>query len=187
MEGSPSGPLPGVFGSLFLMLQAVSTRQKVERIIVEPDYFQFYVRRVGAPWLADQVSDGGYARRLWSGGAFAYVGTLRKFGSTPVDVVVHPAKPDDPDGVWQHVAEVSLEAGDPTLEVFSWGAAPDAPTAVVEVPAAPLRLRASWAGLEQGRFEGMDDNSESGEHLFLELWSEPLSDDLVIRSWPHWA
>lgn len=167
--------------------RTVDTSSSTARIIVEPDFFQFYLRRAGAPWASDQVSDDGYDKHLWTDGAFVYVGTRRKYGSTVVDVVLLQAKPDRPDPSWQHVVEVSLEAGDPTIEVFSWDAVPDAPTAVVHAVAAPIRLRASWTGLVPGRFEGLDEHGESDERLLLELWPEPPSEDRVIRAWPDWS
>lgn len=157
-----------------------------DRIFVEPDYFQFYLRRATAPWAADRVTAVGYAQRLWTNGAFVYVGTHRKYGATPVGIAVRTSKPDRPDEAWQHVVEVSLDAGEPSLEIFNWDTVADAPAAVVPVQASPLRLRASWAGLVRSRFEGLGNNGNSEERLLLELWPEPPTDDLVVRSWPHW-
>ena len=54
---------------------------------VEPDYFQFYAKRVGAPWLAD-VTKETYRDRLWTDGGVVVISTVRKFGTTPVDAML---------------------------------------------------------------------------------------------------
>ena len=59
------------------------------RVHVDPDYFQFYLRRGEAPWASDAVSETGYGRRLWSDGGFVYVGTHRRFrDDMPVTIAV---------------------------------------------------------------------------------------------------
>lgn len=73
----------------------------------------------GAPWLSDQVSEVGYRSRPLTDQGFAYVGCLRKFGSTPVVVELHHAQPPEPDQRRQHVAEVSLLTDDDKFLVVS--------------------------------------------------------------------
>lgn len=154
------------------------------RVQVDPDYFQFYLRRGEAPWASDAVSETGYERRLWSDGGFVYVGTHRRFGTMPVTITVLNGRPDLPDDRWQHVAEVSLSAGAPTIEVFSWGS--DDPAFVVPVPTGDLRLRCAWTGLVAGRAEGLDDEFESDEQLAIQVWPEAATDSTTLRTWPDW-
>lgn len=151
---------------------------------VEPDYFQFYVRRASGQWAADQVCEDGYRDRLWSDGHFVYVGTLRKFGTTTVEVDVRDGPAPVPDSRWQHVAEVSLISGGP-LEIFSWPG--DEPEATIAVPEDPLRLRVAWGALVAGRFEGMDDDGNSDEHLALTVWPAALAEPAVLRRWDGWV
>jgi len=151
---------------------------------VEPDYGQFYARRAGAPWASADVPSEGYERALWSDGAFVYIGTYRRYGTTSVEVSTLTGPPiDDADPAWQHVAEVSLDPGG-DLEIFSWGA--DVPVATVPIEAGPVRLRVLWRGLVGGRFEGMDDDGESDEGLGLLIWPEPPREAAVLRWWEHW-
>lgn len=152
---------------------------------VEPEYFQFYLRRAGAPWSSDQVPDRGYRAHLWSNGSFVYVGTARKFGTTAVRLRRFDREPsvaDDPP--WQHVAEASLEPGG-DLEVLSWNE--DDPVGTLVVPADPLRLRVSWAGLVGGRFEGLDESGGSEEHLEVHVWHAPFTEPRVLRWWDPWT
>ena len=151
--------------------------------IVEPDFFQFYARRRGAEWASSHVPEDGYAARLWTDGQFVYVGTLRKFGPTPVNVTVLATPPADPDGAWQHVVEVSLTPGGP-FEVLSWTV--DDPLLTVPIPSGDVRLRVSWRGLVAGRFEGLDEQWESAERLMFELWAEPSKPALIVRNWDGW-
>lgn len=156
------------------------------RVVVQPDYFQFYMRRAGAAWVSAQVTDLGYARHLWTDGAFVYVGTYRKYGPVPVDIDVLPARPDLPERSWQHVVEVLLDNVSAVLEVFDWNAALDAPTAVVQIPESAVQLRCSWTGLVPDRFEGLDGDGESDERLLIQIWPAEGSRDTVVRWWPHW-
>jgi hypothetical protein len=150
---------------------------------VEPDYFQFYLRRAGAPWASDAVSEPGYAARLWTDGGFVYVGTARQFGTTPVDVDVTTAPPGPAAPSWQHVAEVSLESGG-AIEVLSWGA--DDPVVTIDVDGGPLRLRVSWTGLVAERFEGMEADGSSDERLAITIWPAPAAPAEVVRRWDGW-
>jgi hypothetical protein len=151
---------------------------------VEPDYFQFYARRAGAEWASDQVTDAGYQARLWSNGSFVVIGTSRKFGTTEVVIELWDTLPDPPESRWQHVAEVSIEPGGP-LEVFSWGV--DTPVLVVPVDEGWVRLRVLWAGLVAGRYEGMNEDGTSDEHVVLQLWGTPQSLPAVVRRWSGWS
>jgi hypothetical protein len=157
--------------------------QSVVTADIEPDYFQFYARRSGAAWASDQTTDAGYEGHLWSNGRFVTIGTARKFGTTAVTVEVWESVPNQPDEQWQHVAEVSLEPGGP-LEVFGWG--DDDPAVVVPIHEGWVRLRVLWAGLVAGRFEGMDENGKSDEHLMFQVWGTPPSPPTVIRWWSKW-
>ncbi|HET8526681.1 MAG TPA: hypothetical protein VFM81_08600, partial [Actinomycetota bacterium] len=137
---------------------------------VDPDYFQFYARRANAEWASDKVPSPGYEEHLWSNGGFVTIGSARKFGTAAVAVEVWDTLPDQPDEQWQHVAEVSLEPGG-SLEVFSWG--DDNPAAVVPIDEGWVRLRVLWVGLVAGRYEGMDEDGNSEEHLMFQLWGAP--------------
>jgi hypothetical protein len=151
---------------------------------IEPDYFQFYARRAGAAWVSDRTTDAGYEAHLWSNGAFVTIGTARKFGTTAVAVEVWDTPPDQPDELWQHVAEVSLEPGGP-LEIYGW--ADETPAAVVPIDEGWVRLRVLWAGLVACRFEGVDQDGNSNEHLTLQVWGAPPSPSAVVRWWSRWA
>jgi hypothetical protein len=151
---------------------------------VEPDYFQFYARRANAAWASDPATDAGYEAHLWSSGGFVTIGTARKFGTTAVAVEVWDTPPNKPDDQWQHVAEVSLEPGGP-LEVFGWGN--DDPAVVVPIHEGWVRLRVLWAGLVAGRYEGMDDDGNSQEHLMFQVWGAPPSPSAVVRWWSRWV
>ena len=151
---------------------------------VEPDYFQFYARRADAGWASDQTTSMGFEAHLWSNGQFVTVRTARKFGTTAVAVEVWDAPPDPPDEHWQHVAEVSLEPGGP-LEVFGWD--DDTPAVIVPIDEGWVRLRVLWAGLVAGRFEGMDEDGNSEEHLMFQVWGAPRSPSAVIRWWSRWV
>jgi hypothetical protein len=154
-------------------------------LVVEPDYFQFYARRAGASWASDQVPDDGYRAHLWSDGSFVYIGTARKFGTTSVRVQLFAEEPPVAEGPpWQHVAEVSLEPGG-DLEISSWDG--DDPVGTLSLPGGPLRLRAKWAGLVAGRFEGLDENGESGEHLEVDVWPARVAEPRVVRWWDPWT
>jgi hypothetical protein len=151
---------------------------------IEPDYFQFYARRAGAVWGSDETPDAGFEEHLWSNGDFVYIGTARKFGTTTVVVEVWDTPPDQPDDRWQHVAEVSLKPGGP-LEVFSWN--DDTPVVVVPIDEGWVRLRVLWAGLVAGRFEGMDDDGTSDEHIVFQAWGAHPSPSAVVRWWSGWV
>ena len=159
-------------------------REGVWNFTVEPDYFQFYAMRSGAEWASDRVPSAGYEAHLWSDGAFVYIGTARKFGSTSVAVEVWERRPPaDIAPEWQHVAEVSLEAGG-DLEVCSWD--PDPRAAVISIDEGPQRLRVHWTGLAADRFEGLDEQGNSDERLLLQLWPAVVGPAWVIRWWPEW-
>ncbi len=150
---------------------------------VEPDYFQFYVRRTEDLSVDTSVPDRGYEAHLWSTGLWVYVGTCRKLGTTVVTVEVLDGPPTGPDPGWQHVAEVSLDAGG-AVKLMNWEGWD--PALEVDVDPGPLRLRVGWRGLVAGRFEGMDDNDESDEELLLQLWSAPVAPLQTIRRWVEW-
>lgn len=149
---------------------------------VDPDFFQFYLRRSGAGSAAGDVSEEGRRDRLWTDGTFVVIGTLRRHGATTTKVDVLPAPPGTPGTEWQHVVDVSLAAGGP-WEILSW--ADDEPVAVLDLPDEPLRLRVQWTGLVQGRFEGLADDGTSDERLSILAWPAPLAPREVIRRW-HW-
>jgi hypothetical protein len=151
---------------------------------VEPDYFQFYARRANAEWASDKTTEAGYEAHLWSNGGFVTIGTARKFGTTAVAVEVWDIRPDEPDERWQHVAEVSLEPGD-SLEILSWG--DETPAVVVPIDDGWARLRVLWSGLVAGRFEGLDEDGSSDEHLTFQVWSTPPSPPTVVRWWSEWV
>lgn len=150
---------------------------------IDPDYFQFYARRANSGWAGDQTPSAGYEAHLWSNGAFVTIGTARKFGTTAVVVEVWDTPPDQPDEHWQHVAEVSLEPGGP-LEILSWGA--ETPAVAVPIDEGWARLRVLWAGLVAGRYEGVDEDGNSDEHLTLQVWGAPPSPPAVVRWWSKW-
>ncbi len=161
----------------------VTAEGETVRALVEPDYFQFYARRGGADRASDTVSDEGYAAHLWTNGRFVYVGTRRKFGSTPIAVTALPFAPGDPDAEWQHVAEVSLASGG-SLDILNWDG--DTPVVTMALPAGDVRLRVSWQGLVAGRFEGLDEDGNSDERLSFELWPAPPTPPTIVREWDGW-
>jgi hypothetical protein len=150
--------------------------------VVEPDYFQFYACRDGAPM--PDVSAETYQDHLWSDGGFVVISTVRKFGTTPLSVDVVPEEPGAPDDHWQHVAEVSLD-GDGPLEVLSWPGDVE-PRSLHQIPAGPVRLRVHWGGLEPGLPEGMSVQGVSDEHVALMVWSAPIAPFAVVRAWDGW-
>lgn len=151
--------------------------------LVEPDYGQFYMRRAGADWQSADVPSDGYERLLWSSGSFVMVGTVRKYGTTKLEIRVHDSAPEVPPAdLWQHVIEESLDPGG-DLEVFSWD--DGEPVMTVPVPHEALRLRVSWAGLdEENTFEGLNENGESDEHLLIQVWPREVDRPSVLRCWP---
>jgi hypothetical protein len=151
---------------------------------VDPDYFQFYARRTGTPWASDPATDAGYEAHLWSNGGFVTIGMARKFGTTALAVEIWDTAPDQPDEQWQHVAEVSLEPGG-SLEVFGWG--DETPAVVVPIDEGWVRLRVLWAGLVASRYEGVDEDGNSDEHLVFQVWGTPPSPPTVIRWWSGWV
>jgi hypothetical protein len=158
--------------------------QSAVTVQIEPDYFQFYARREGAEWASGETPSAGYEEHLWSNGEFVTIGTARKFGTTAVVLEAWDRPPDQPDALWQHVAEVSLKPGGP-LEVFSWN--DDSSVVVVPIDEGWVRLRVLWAGLVAGRYEGMDDDGTSDEHLMLQAWGAQPSPSAVIRWWSGWV
>ena len=150
---------------------------------VEPDYFQFYLRRPPAEEASAVVTDRGYWDRLWTDGRFVYVGMYRKFGTTHVSVELVGGRPNEPSDEWQHVAEVSLEEPGP-LEILNWE--PGDPVAAISLPAEAVRIRVLWAGLVSGRFEGLDERGDSDERIAIEVWPERPTASTVVRRWDGW-
>lgn len=148
------------------------------RLSVEPDYGQFYLRRVGATWASGEITKDGIFQNLWTDGGFVYVGTNRKFGTTPVEVALSASRPSDPDSSWQLVQEVSLDPGG-DLDILSWN--DPEPVATVRIDPGPVRLRVLWRGIVVGRFEGMDEDGNSDEELRIEIWPEERSGATLIR------
>jgi len=151
--------------------------------VVEPDYFQFYAKRVGAAWFTD-VSAEVYRRRLWTDGGCVVISTVRKFGTTPLTLDVVADEPGPPSAHWQHVAEVSLDSGGP-LEILSWPSDQE-PQSTHVIPAGPVRLRVHWGGLVPGLREGMNEQGVSDEHLALVVWPAPIAPFAVLREWNAW-
>lgn len=142
------------------------------------------MRRGGSnTWHSADVPSLGYERYLWSSGTFVYLGTVRRYGTTSVRVEVLDAPPTaTPDGQWQHVVEESLVAGG-DLEIFDWS--DDAPVATIPIPLAPVRFRVCWSGLsEANRYEGLDENGNSDEHLLVQIWAQEVAGPAVLRWWP---
>lgn len=157
--------------------------QRAWSFTVEPDYAQFYALRSGAEWASDRVPSAGYEAHLWSDGGFVYIGTARRYGTTSVTVEVLGESPADIAPEWQHVAEVSLDAGG-DLQVCGWD--PEPPAAVVPIEGAPMRLRVHWTGLTADRYEGLDEHGDSDERLLLQLWPAAVAPARVVRWWPEW-
>ena len=151
--------------------------------VVQPDYFQFYAKRVGAEWLSD-VSAEIYRHRLWTDCGFVVITTVRKFGTTPLTLDVVADEPEPPSGHWQHVAEVSLDGGGP-LEILSWPGDQE-PRSMHEIPTGSVRLRVHWGGLVPGLREGMDEQGNSDEHLAFVVWPAPIAPFAVLREWDSW-
>jgi hypothetical protein len=150
---------------------------------VEPDYFQFYLKASNADHASDQVTGEGYETHLEAPSpGFVYVGTLKKFLTTPVRVEVHDTEPVLPGTEWQHVAEVSLTS-DGVIDVLSW---PGDVAFSIPTPDGSLRLRVMWAGLEPGLSEGIPEEGPGREHLELQLWPAPRAGPKVLRWWSEW-
>ena len=92
-------------------------------LVLEPDFGQFYMRRSEAEWASGQVPSIGYERSLWTNGSFIYVGTDRKWGSTPVQIEVLIARkmvvPDPEDLRDLRLREDDLDLGHRTT-VRTW-------------------------------------------------------------------
>lgn len=162
----------------------MATPPGIHEMHVEPYGGQFYLRRAGSGvWHSGDVPSDGYERHLWSNGVFVMVGTVRMYGTTPLQVEVLASAPDLLAGDdWQHVVEESLEAGG-DLEVFDWDG--EEPVATVPVPDQPVRIRVSWAGLvEENVFDGLDEDGNSDERLLLQLWPQEVDGPRVLRCWP---
>lgn len=151
--------------------------------VVEPDYFQFYVKRVGAPWSAD-VTDETYRHRLWTDGGFVVISTFRKFGTTRVTLDVIEDEPEPPSEEWQHVVEVSLDRGGP-LEILSWPGDQE-PRSMHLIPKESVRLRVHWGGLVPDLPEGTVRQGLSDEHLALVVWPAAIAPLAVLREWDLW-
>jgi hypothetical protein len=151
---------------------------------VEPDYAQFYLKTGTGDYASDRVTGPGYEVHLEaSAPGFVYVGTLKKFYSTPVTLEVHDGAPEPPTDEWQHIVEVPV-TGDGVLEVLSWGSNEAAMT--ISTPVGPLRLRAMWTGLVPGLAEGLPEEGNSDERLVFQLWPAPKADRKVVLCWPEW-
>ena len=150
---------------------------------VEPDYFQFYLSTATGEHASDKVTSAGYEAHLEAASqGFIYVGTLKKFKTTQVRLEVHDEEPENPTAQWQHVAEVSF-LGDGELHVLNWSGDSSFSTAT---PVRPLRLRASWTGLETNLSEGLRQDGTSAEQLLLQIWPAPAEERRVIRWWSEW-
>jgi hypothetical protein len=150
---------------------------------VEPDYFQFYLSTGSGTHAADQVSGTGYETHLEaSAPGFIYVGTLKKYSETPIRLEVHDTEPGAPSAEWQHVVDVSIN-GDGGINVLSW---PADLAFAVPTPVGPLRVRAKWAGLDEGLAEGLREDGSSDEHLELQIWPSPHAPREVVRWWKGW-
>jgi hypothetical protein len=151
--------------------------------IVNPGYFQFYLSTRSGTHAADQVSGAGYETHLEaSAPGFIYVGTLKKYSATPIRVEVHDQEPDAPSAEWQHVVDVSI-TGDGVINVLSW---PADIALSVPTPAGPLRVRAKWAGLEEGLGEGLREDGSSDERIELQIWPSTHAPGEVLRWWTGW-
>ncbi len=152
------------------------------KVVVNPWYRQFYLRRGDAPWASDQLSRAGIERALEESGGFVYVGTSMYGNPVDVTLELHDDDPS-PDDRADRVTEVSLSGSGP-LGVLSWGETE--PELVFELPEGPLRLRASYSGLAAA--DAHPDNDVSGEELsperiLLQLWPGPPGEPAAIKTW----
>ena len=152
------------------------------KVVANPWYRQFYLQRGDAPWASDQLSRAGIERALEESGGFVYVGTSMYGNPVEVALELHDEEPS-PDEHADRVTEVSL-SGSGALGVLSWG--DTEPELVFELPAGPLRLRASFSGLAAA--DAHPDNDLAGEDLSpericLQLWPAPLGEPSAIRVW----
>jgi hypothetical protein len=175
--------LPGAIARDSCEPEGMAMPPAFHETLVEPDYGQFYLCRAGADWQSADVPSDGYERHLWSSGSFVMVGTVRRYGTTKLEIRVHDSAPEVlAADLWHHVVEESLEPGG-DLEVYSWDGGE--PVATVPVPHQAVRFRVSWAGLdEENTFEGMNENGESDEHLLLQVWPQEVGRPNVLRCWP---
>lgn len=129
------------------------------------DYFQFYLQDEGASGgLGEAWTEAALARRLAVGPGVVGVYTARNM-TVPVTVEVHPSAPPDDRDAWEHVAEDSLEV--PSGRVVVAGCTDYFPDAArIDVAPGVYRLRASFAGLDTLRDNGLDGD----DRYRVQLW-----------------
>jgi len=151
---------------------------------VSPDYFAFYLKTDTGTHSSDSVTAEGNEIHLEAPTpGFVYVGTLKKFGGTPLRVEVHDREPAEPEAKWQHAVEVSI-AGDANIRVVHW---PGEEAFSVPTPSGPLRLRVKWAGLDPELLgEGLREDLTSDEHLEIQVWPAGQAPRRVLRWWSEW-
>jgi hypothetical protein len=152
-------------------------------VVVDVDYWQFYVMDAASDWNSDEFDDEDYHDHLGVREGFVYVGSGRHFGDVTVRVVVLDREPGPPPEDWQHVAEVSLVSSG-VLEVS--GCLSEEPEGAIRVPAGPIRLRAGWEGVVP--FEYTDEflDAASTERVILQVWPAELAGKAVQRRYPGW-
>jgi hypothetical protein len=153
-------------------------------VIVEPWYWQFYLKRGAAEWASDKVSAEGYDTRLEVIDGFIFVGVNMYGNPTEVTFEVHDTQPSDIIPAADHVVEVSV-AGDGPIGVYNWDQ-PSPPVALINIdtPPGPLRLRASWTCIAAAQAHpdraGTSDVL-SPERLLFQVWAEPVRPKALLR------
>jgi hypothetical protein len=150
-------------------------------VVVDVDYWQFYLKDAAGDWPGDQFEDSDYLAGLGVLDGLVWVGSARHFGEVTVSVMVLDAEPTTLPDACQHAVEVSLTSTG-TLEVYSWGELE--PAASLPVPVGPVRLRACWQGMVFP-FEYVDDFPAT-ESVMFQVWQAPLADRTILRRCPDW-
>ena len=147
--------------------------------VVHPPYRQFYLRRGGAEWPSDRVTDDGCDIRIE---AIVHVGTSMYGHPTEVRVEAHDTPPEAADDA-DHEVEVSLLGNGP-LAILSWGKS----TPRGDHRASGWASRATGELVRPGGRPGASDNDLGGEdlspeRLLLQAWPAVPAAPRVTRRW----
>lgn len=142
-------------------------------VVVKPWYRQFYLRRGGADWASDRVSDEGFAVGLEAIDGFVFIGTTMYGSPIAVALEVHASDPGARLGADRFAETCLVGSGD--VAVHNWDP-DDLPVMTRAVPAGDLQMRANWFGTAEA--ETHPDYHSGGvalspERIVLDLWPMP--------------
>jgi hypothetical protein len=146
-----------------------------KRYEIFADYHQFYLWDHGEkPDAPTDYDDADVARRIKAAPFVVVIQPARDM-SVPVTVEIADAPPpDDPPGVWDHVAEASLDLPSGRLEIHE---CTGGPVDLLPVPAGMYRVRAQFGGLGTLSADGLD----GADHYHVILWRAPFAPVRVLR------